>query len=47
MVSDLDRDGQVIFDRYTGRQDVEVAFDAMKNHLDADTTYLLDNDAVR
>ena len=47
LVSDLDRDGPEIFDLYKGRQDVEVAFDAMKNHLDADTTYLQDNDAVR
>jgi transposase len=47
LVSDLDRDGPEIFDLYKGRQDVEVAFDAMKNHLEADTTYLQDNDAVR
>ena len=47
LVTDLDRDGPKIYDLYKGCQDVEVAFDAMKNHLDADKTYLQDNDAVR
>lgn len=47
LVSDLDREGPAIFDLYKGRQDIEVAFDAMKNTLDADTTYLQTDDAVR
>lgn len=47
LISDLDREGPTIYDHYKGRQDVEIAFDAMKNTLDADTTYLQDNDAVR
>lgn len=47
LVSDLERDGPEIFDLYKGRQDVEVAFDAMKNTLEADATYLQDNETVR
>lgn len=47
VVSDMDREGPEIYDLYKGRQDVEVAFDAMKNTLDADATDLQDNDAVR
>lgn len=47
LVSDLDRPGEEIFDLYKGRQDVEVAFDAMKNTLEADKTYLQSSEAVR
>lgn len=46
-VSDLDRPGEEIFDLYKGRQDVEVAFDAMKNTLEADKTHLQSAEAVR
>ena len=47
MVSDLDRPGPAIYDLYKGRHEVELAFDAMKNHLDADKTHLQSDDAVR
>ena len=47
LLSNLDRDGAEIYDLYKGRHDVELAFDAMKNHLDADKAHLQDDDAVR
>lgn len=47
LLSSLERDGSEIYDLYKGRHDVELAFDAMKNHLDADKTHLQDDDAVR
>lgn len=47
IISDLNRPGPEIYDLYKGRQDVELAFDAMKNHLDADKTYLQSDEAVR
>ena len=47
LVSDLDRDGPEMYELYKGRQDVEVAFDAIQNTLEADKTHLQDNDAVR
>ncbi len=47
LLSNFDRDGSEIYDLYKGRHDVELAFDAMKNHLDADKTHLQDDDAVR
>lgn len=47
IVSDLDRDGIEIFDMYKGREDVELAFDTMKNHMDADKTYMQSAEATR
>ena len=47
ILSDLDRSGTEIYDLYKGRHDVELAFDAMKNYLDADKTYMQSDDAVR
>ena len=36
-----------MFDLYKGREDVEQAFDAMKNELESDKTYLRSDEAVR
>ena len=47
LLSNLDRDSKEIFDLYKGRGDVELAFDAMKNNLDADKTYMHSDEAVR
>ncbi|KXB00515.1 hypothetical protein AKJ40_01175 [candidate division MSBL1 archaeon SCGC-AAA259M10] len=47
IISDLDRPGPQIYDLYKSRHDVELALDAMKNHLDADKTYLQSEEAVR
>lgn len=41
------KDGKQVYDLYKGRQDVELAFDAMKNTLDADKTHLQSSEAVR
>jgi len=47
LVSDMDKDGIDVFDMYKGREDVELAFDAMKNRLESDKTYLRSDEAVR
>ena len=47
LVSDMDKEGIDVFDLYKGREDVELGFDAMKNELESDKTYLRSNDAVR
>lgn len=47
LLTDLDEPGDVVYDLYKGRHDVELAFDAMKNHLDADKTHLQTDEAVR
>lgn len=47
ILSDLDRSGPEIYDLCKCRHDVELAFDAMKNHLDADKTYMQSDEAVR
>lgn len=47
LLSNFDRPGSEIYDLYKGRHDVELAFDAMKNHLDADKTHMESDDAVR
>lgn len=47
ILSDLDRSGEEIYDLYKSRHDVELAFDAMKNQLDADKTHLQSDEAVR
>lgn len=47
IVSDLDKDGIEIFDMYKGREDVELAFDTMKNHMDSDKTYMQSAEGTR
>ncbi len=47
ILSDLDKEGIELFDLYKGREDVELAFDAMKNELESDKTYLRSDEAVR
>ncbi len=47
LISDLDRDGIEIFDQYKGREDVELAFDIMKNTLESDKTYLQNPESIR
>ena len=47
LVSDMNKGGIDIFDLYKGREDVEVGFDAMKNELESDKTYLRSDEGVR
>lgn len=47
ILSNIDSDGENIYLLYKQREDIEVAFDAMKNELENDKTYLSDDDAVR
>lgn len=47
ILSNIDDDGERIYLLYKEREEVELAFDAMKNELEDDKTYLSDDDAVR
>lgn len=47
LLSDLDMKGKEVYDLYKGKEDVELAFDALKNSLDADKTYLQTDEGVR
>jgi len=47
ILSNLDMDGEEIYLMYKDRGDIEVAFDALKNELENDKTYLNDDDAIR
>jgi len=47
MLSDLDINGESIYNMYKQREHVECAFDVLKNPLESDKTYLGDDDAVR
>ena len=47
IVSDLDVEPRVVFEQYKEREEIEQAFDFMKNDLEADRTYLGSDDAVR
>jgi len=47
ILSNLDEIGQRIYLIYKTREEVEIAFDAMKNEMENDKTYLSDDDAVR
>lgn len=47
IISDLDEDPIEIYDLYKGREDVELAFDALNNHIDSDKTYLRSEEKVR
>jgi len=40
LVSDLKMRASKMYDLYKGRKEVELAFDALKKALDADSTYL-------
>jgi len=47
LLSDLDEDGEQIYLLFKTREEIEVAFDAMKNEMENDKCYLSDDDAVR
>jgi transposase len=47
ILSDLDVEAQVVYEQYKEREEIEQAFDFMKNYLEADKTYLGRDDAVR
>ena len=47
ILSDLDVLAQTIYEQYKAREEIEQAFDVMKNDLEADKTYLGREDAVR
>jgi len=47
ILSDMDLDGPEMFDLYKSREDVELAFDAMKNAMDSDKVYLHSAEATR
>lgn len=47
ILSDLDVEARQVYEQYKEREEVEQAFDAMKNDLAADKTYLGREDAVR
>lgn len=47
ILSNHDRDGETIYLMWKDRENIEVAFDALKNELENDKTYLDDDDAVR
>ena len=39
-------EGETIYSIYNGREDVEMSFDAMKNELEEDKTYLQDDKSI-
>ena len=47
LVSDLDVEPRVVYEQYKAREEIEQAFDYMKNDLEADRSYLGDDLAVR
>ncbi len=47
ILSNRDKDGETIYLMWKDRENIEVAFDALKNELENDKTYLDDDDAVR
>jgi transposase len=47
MLSDLDVEPCVVYEQYKAREEIEQAFDFMKNDLEADRTCLGDDDVVR
>ena len=47
ILSNLDLGGEEVYGLYKGREEVEQAFDALKNELENDKLYLGDDDAVR
>ena len=47
ILTNLDLEGEEVYGLYKGREEVEQAFDALKNELENDKMYLGDDDAVR
>ena len=47
ILSNLDVSGEKIYDNFKSREDIETSFDALKNELENDKTYLRDDDGVR
>ncbi len=47
ILSDLDVSGKNVYEMFKSREDIETCFDALKNELENDKTYLRDDDAVR
>jgi len=47
ILTNLDLGGEEVYGLYKGREEVEQAFDALKNELENDKVYLGDGDAVR
>ncbi len=47
ILTNLDWSGEKVYFLYKEREDVEIAFDAMKNELENDKIYLGNDDAVR
>lgn len=47
IISDLDKDGPEIYDLYKGREDIELAFDALNNSIDSDRSYLRSMEGAR
>ena len=47
LISNLDKAPDEIYLIYKEREDIEQCFDAMKNDMENDKTYLRDNDAIR
>lgn len=47
IASNLDMSGERIYNMLKDREDIEAAFDALKNDLENDKTYLGDDDALR
>jgi len=47
ILSDLDVEARMVYEQYKEREEIEQAFDFMKNDLEADKTYLGRDDAVR
>ncbi len=47
IISDLDRDPREVYEQYKSREEVEQVFDLMKNDLEADRTYLREENKVR
>ncbi|MDR2203215.1 MAG: hypothetical protein LBE76_02735 [Nitrososphaerota archaeon] len=45
LLSDLDVEPRVVYGQYKAREEIEQAFDFMKNYLEADCTCLGDDDA--
>lgn len=46
ILSNLDVDGETLYGIYKSREDVEQSFDAMKNELEEDKTYLQDDESI-
>lgn len=47
ILSNIDTSGKKVYEFFKSRQDIETCFDALKNELENDKTYLRDDDGVR